>query len=226
MIRWPQSNAADNIVPSFLLVALRIPQSVIFVFLSGSFTYFCVQQHSFLSCSRLSPLSLDPSLTLTLFPFLQQASPYSSWFPSYFCVTPTFCLDFFKFQQTSPCWEEVFSYIGVTPTSVLSFSTPPLVGRRCSVCPCFSKPPRRCSLLLLECDTNVLSFLSANLPLLDYQELILNTLATLNNISYYAQTESYIIQRQKEVAECELEGGEISLGSVEQAFWEVFGIFS
>ena len=42
----------------------------------------------------------------------------------------------------------------------------------------------------------------ANLPLLEYQELVLNTLAALNNLSYYAQSDSSIVQRQKEVAEC------------------------
>ena len=45
---------------------------------------------------------------------------------------------------------------------------------------------------------------TAYLPLSDYEELVLNVLSTLNNLSYYAQPESCLIQRQQELAECKL----------------------
>ena len=35
----------------------------------------------------------------------------------------------------------------------------------------------------------------------DHEELVLNTLATLNNLTYYADPSSFIVQRQTEVAE-------------------------
>jgi hypothetical protein len=41
----------------------------------------------------------------------------------------------------------------------------------------------------------------------DYQELVLNALAALNNLSYYTEASSPIVQRQREVAECEFTRG-------------------
>ena len=43
---------------------------------------------------------------------------------------------------------------------------------------------------------------TANFPLLEYEELVLNTLAALNNLSYYAQADSSILARQEEMAKC------------------------
>lgn len=45
--------------------------------------------------------------------------------------------------------------------------------------------------------------LAACMPLLLYEELVLNTLATLNNLSYYPEPDSYVVQRQQEVTERE-----------------------
>ena len=48
----------------------------------------------------------------------------------------------------------------------------------------------------------LLSHSAANFPLGEYEELVLNGLATLNNLSYYAQPDSCIVLRQQEVAQC------------------------
>ncbi len=37
----------------------------------------------------------------------------------------------------------------------------------------------------------------------EQEELVLNVLATLNNLTYYAGPDSCIVQRQTELAECE-----------------------
>lgn len=44
---------------------------------------------------------------------------------------------------------------------------------------------------------------TACMPLLLYEELVLNTLATLNNLSYYPEPDSYVVQRLQEVTERE-----------------------
>ena len=49
--------------------------------------------------------------------------------------------------------------------------------------------------LLLSC--------SACMPLPLYEELVLNALATLNNLSYYDEPGSCVVQKQQEITECE-----------------------
>ena len=44
---------------------------------------------------------------------------------------------------------------------------------------------------------------SACMPLLLYEELVLNVLATLNNLSYYDEPGSYVVQKQQEITERE-----------------------
>ena len=41
------------------------------------------------------------------------------------------------------------------------------------------------------------------MPLLLYEELVLNALATLNNLSYYDEPGSYVVQKQQEITERE-----------------------
>ena len=42
----------------------------------------------------------------------------------------------------------------------------------------------------------------AYFPSSDYEELVMNSLTTFNNLSYYAQAESYVVKRQEEITEC------------------------
>ncbi len=54
-------------------------------------------------------------------------------------------------------------------------------------------------LILTDC---VLLYSIAHFPPSDYEELVLNSLTTFNNLSYYAQTQSYVVKRQEEIAGC------------------------
>lgn len=58
----------------------------------------------------------------------------------------------------------------------------------------------------ISCHFCLLLFLlscSACMPLPLYEELVLNALATLNNLSYYDEPDSCVVQKQQEITECE-----------------------
>ena len=54
---------------------------------------------------------------------------------------------------------------------------------------------------------------SACMPLLLYEELVLNALATLNNLSYYDEPGSYVVQKQQEITEREGQTTELAVVS-------------
>ncbi len=41
-------------------------------------------------------------------------------------------------------------------------------------------------------------------PLITYEELVINCLGTLNNLTYYADVSSHLVQRLDEVTACKL----------------------
>ena len=51
------------------------------------------------------------------------------------------------------------------------------------------------------------------MPLLLYEELVLNALATLNNLSYYDKPGSYVVQKQQEITEREGQTTELAVVS-------------